>query len=144
MGLLPQDKLLDLPAAGTVTPAFDTTWQNPEYGLGTHPRLRDWMCVRFLAMVLIRQAGDLAGRSARRCGARFRTESFCPTGMMRSELLSSALVFLALLVTPLIAAREGPKSRRYLYLGSFLRYICNQIMHDYDAIGFASDETGLQ
>jgi len=36
--------------------------------------------------------------------------------IMRSELLSSALVFLALLLT-LIAAREGPNGRRFLNLG---------------------------
>ncbi len=45
-----------------------------------------------------------------------RTASLLAYRMLRSDLLSSGLVFIALLLT-LIAAREGPNTRRFVHLG---------------------------
>ncbi len=115
VGLIPQYKLSDLPAL-TTAPVFDATWQN----FVTWGRLQSFVigCVYVcLVTVLIRrlirmwQIAVLAG-----VALAFSDGIALAYRIMRSELLSSALVFLALLLT-LIAAREGPNGRRFLNLG---------------------------
>ena len=115
VGLLAQYRLSDLPAS-TTAPLFDATWQD----LVMWGRIHSFMvgCAYvFLATVLIRrltgnwQVAVLAG-----VALAFSDGIALAYRIMRSELLSSALVFLALLLT-LIAAREGPNGRRLLNLG---------------------------
>ncbi len=115
VGLLPQYKFSDV-ANITTTPLFDATWQN----LVAWGRIYSFAigCAYIsLATVLIRrlignwQIAVLAG-----VALAFSDGIALAYRMLRSELLSSALVFIALLLT-LIAAREGPNTRRFLNLG---------------------------
>jgi len=117
VGLLPEYKLSLLPDAATEA-AFDATWQ----------KLVGWGYVQcfligclyiFLSIALIRrltglwQVAVLAG-----IALAFSDGIALAYRNMRgsAELLSSALIFLALLLT-LIAAREGPRPWRLVYLG---------------------------
>jgi hypothetical protein len=116
VGLLPEYKLSLLPAAATEA-AFDATWQ----------KLVTWGYVQcfligclyiFLSIALIRrltglwQVAVLAGIALAFSGG----IALAYRNMRGSaELLSSALIFLALLLT-LIAAREGPRPWRFVYL----------------------------
>jgi hypothetical protein len=114
VGLLPQYQLSGLPSSPSPS-QFDATWQ----------KLVIWGRVLsfalgglyvFLTMVLIRrltgllQIAVLAG-----IALAFSDSIALAYRIMRSELLSSALVFLSLLLT-LVACREGPSSRRLVYL----------------------------
>lgn len=114
-GLLSPYKFSDVSNI-TTTPLFDATWQN----LVAWGRVYSFAlgCVYVtLATVLIRrlvgnwQVAALAG-----IALAFSDGIALAYRMLRSELLSSALVFLALLLT-LIAAREGPNTRRFAHLG---------------------------
>ena len=115
LGLLPQYKFSDVANIAT-TPLFDATWQYLvawgriyAFALGA--------AYVTLATVLIRrlignwQVAVLAG-----IALAFSDGIALAYRMLRSDLLASGLVFIALLLT-LIAAREGPNVRRFVNLG---------------------------
>jgi hypothetical protein len=115
VGLLPQYRFADVANIST-TPLFDATWQNLvawgriyAFALGA--------AYVTLATVLIRrlignwQVATLAG-----IALAFSDGIALAYRMLRSDLLASGLVFIALLLT-LIAAREGPSARRFVQLG---------------------------
>ena len=115
VGLLPQYKLSTLPTPTTI-PLFDATWQNL-VTWGRVPSFAFGCLYVVLAMLLIRRLTGI-WQIAVLAGVALAFSDGVALGyrIMRPELLSSALVFLALLLT-LVSAREETNYRRFFYLG---------------------------
>jgi hypothetical protein len=114
-GILSQYKLSDLSGNSTV-PQFDSLWQTFVFWARIHI-LSIGLAYVLTTMLLIRRLTE-NWRIAILAGVALAFSDGVALGyrILRSELFSSALVFLALLLV-IIAAREGPNGRRYLKLG---------------------------